>query len=98
MGCIRNPERANIPYEYQTYLLRDILGYTDDDILDMTVVDYRRALNYAWLTYTLRRPDYIIRKMFAKQKGDEDVEFDLPDDWDVDPTFFKKDFPKPRGK
>lgn len=44
---------------YQELMIRDILGYTHNDIEDLELNEYVAILNYSWVTYNLRRPDLV---------------------------------------
>ena len=43
-----------VVYKYQKFVLRDILHYTDEEINDLSLLDYNLALNYSLETYVRR--------------------------------------------
>lgn len=60
------------------------------DIEMLSPYEKLEAINYAWVTYTLRRVD-LPHKKKGKGKGNdgipEVISFDHPYDWDKDPTY-----------
>lgn len=48
--------------------MRDILHYTEEDIRNLSLVDYRLALAYSLMTYSRRDIAYIQQQIFGKKK------------------------------
>ena len=48
--------------------MRDILYYDDNDIRNLSLVDYRLALAYSLMTYSRRDIEYIQQQIFGKKK------------------------------
>lgn len=70
MESLLKPEHVAIPISYHKWLLRDILHLNREDLNKLNLREYVEALNYAWLTYTVRRVDYSLQKMLSKDKSE----------------------------
>lgn len=49
----------------------DILHLTPKQVEEMNAQEFITALDYAWKTYTLRRYDYVMSRMFGREKSSE---------------------------
>lgn len=60
----------NFPTQYHKFLFRDILNYTDEEIKNLSLLDYNLALNYALETYIRRDLVFVMSSIYGgKKKG-----------------------------
>lgn len=55
-----------IPIAYRYLIIKEILGYSEEELEEMDLEQYSAVLNYSWTTYNLRRPDLLFRNMEGK--------------------------------
>lgn len=60
----------NFPIKFQKFLLRDILRYTNEDIKNLSLIDYEFALHYALDTYARRDVAFVMESIYG-EKGDD---------------------------
>ena len=70
MESLLKPEHVAVPISYHKWLLRDILHLNEEDLNKLEIKEYAEAINYAWLTYTVRRVDYSLQKILTKDKSE----------------------------
>ena len=59
----------NFPTKFQKLIIRDILGYSDEEITNLSLVDYELALFYSIETYVRRDILFIMSQIYGDKKG-----------------------------
>lgn len=67
----------NFPKAYNKFLLRDILHYNDEDIKELSLVDYNLAVHYAMETYVRRDLLFIMNRGKKRKTGKDEIEIEI---------------------